>query len=103
MENPFEIIIEKLNSIEKAIGKLSITTKSEEDFMNIDQVSGFIGLAKPTVYGLIHKKKIPYFKASSRLYFKKSEIVNWITSSRVKTTQELNQMADEYIHKNPLS
>jgi len=82
--------------------KLSIATKSEEDFMNIDQLASFLGLAKPTVYGLIHKQKIPYFKASSRLYFIKSEIVNSITSLRVKTKQELNQMADEYIYKNPL-
>ena len=97
MENPFEIILEKLNSIETAIEKLNTASKSEEDFMNIDQVSSFIGLAKSTVYGLIHKQKIPYFKASKRLYFKKSDIVNWITSSKVKTKQELNQMADEYI------
>jgi predicted DNA-binding transcriptional regulator AlpA len=102
MENPFEIILEKLNSIEKAIEKLKAVSNDEEDFMNIDQVSSFVGLAKPSVYGLVHKQKIPYFKASSRLYFKKSEIVNWITSSRVKTKQELNQMADEYISRNPL-
>lgn len=102
MENPFEIILEKLNSIEKTIEKLNTGPQSNEDFMNIDQVSSFVGLAKPTVEGLIHKQKIPYFKASSRLYFKKSEIVNWITSSRVKTKKELNQMADEYIHKKPL-
>ena len=47
MENPFEIILEKLNSIEKAIEKLNNATKSEGEFMNIDQVSSFIGLAKP--------------------------------------------------------
>ena len=44
--------------------------------MNIDQVSSFIDLSKPTVYGLTHKQKIPYFKASKQQYFKKSDIVN---------------------------
>ena len=102
MENPFEIILEKLNSIEKAIEKLNTLPQSEEDFMNIDQVSSFVGLAKPTVYGLIHKQKIPYFKVGKRLYFKKSDLVNWITSAKVKTKKEINQMADEYIHRNPL-
>lgn len=102
MENPFEIILEKLNNIEKAIEKLNTASKSEEEFMNIEQVASFIGLSKTSVYGLTHKQKIPYFKASKRLYFKKSEIINWITSSEVKSKQELNQMADEYIFKNPL-
>lgn len=103
MEKPFEIILEKLNSIEKALEKLNTTKKEVDDFMNIEQVSSFIGLSKQTIYGLTHKQKIPYFKASKRLYFKKSDIVNWITSSKVKTKQELNQMADEYIFRNPLS
>lgn len=29
--------------------------------------------------------------------FQKSEIVNWIACSRVKTKQEIEQMANEYI------
>jgi excisionase family DNA binding protein len=102
MENPFEIILEKLNNIEKAIEKLNTPSNSDDDFMNIEQVALFIGLAKPTVYGLVHKGKIPHFKASKRLYFKKSDIVKWITSSKVSTKQEIEQMANEYIYKNPL-
>jgi excisionase family DNA binding protein len=104
MENPFEIILEKLNSIEKAIEKLN--TLSNRDnyavFMNIEQVASFVGLSKATIYGLTHERSIPHFKTGKRLYFKKSEIVNWITTSKVNTKQELNQLADEYIFKNPL-
>lgn len=48
------------------------------------------------------KRIIPHFKITKRLFFKKSDIVNWITSSKVKTKQELNQMADEYIFRNHL-
>ena len=102
MENPFEIILEKLNSIEKAIEKLKTTSNDDEDFMTLEQVSLFIGLAKPSVYGLVHKRQIPHFKASKRLYFKKSDVVNWITSGKVNTKQEINRMADEYIYRNPL-
>lgn len=102
MENPFEIILAKLNNIEKAIEKLNATSNEVDDFMNVQQVASFIGLSKPTIYGLTHKRKIPHFKAGKRLYFKKSEIENWITSSKVKTKQEIKQMATEYIYKNPL-
>ncbi len=66
MENPFEIILGKLNSIEKAIEKLKTTSKDDEDFMNIEQVYSFIDLFKPSIYGLIQKRKIPNFKAGRR-------------------------------------
>lgn len=52
MKNPFEIILEKLNNIEKAIEKLNTT--SNNDFMNIEQAASFVGLSKATVYGLTH-------------------------------------------------
>ncbi|SDH32567.1 transcriptional regulator, AlpA family [Flavobacterium omnivorum] len=102
MENLFEIILEKLNNIEKAIEKLNTSSNNDDDFMNIEQVASFVGLSKATVYGLILQRKIPHFKVGKRLYFKKSEIVNWIISSKVKTEQEVNQLADEYIFKTPL-
>jgi hypothetical protein len=62
MENPFEIILDKLNSIEKAIEKLNSTAKEVDDFMNIEQTAGFVGLSKATIYGLTHERKIPHFK-----------------------------------------
>ena len=102
MENPFEIILEKLNSIEKAIEKLKTASNDDEDFMNIDQVSSFIDLAKPSVYGLVNKRKIPHFKSGKRLYFKKSDIVQWITCCFVCSKQEMEDKANEYIYRNPL-
>jgi hypothetical protein len=54
MENPFEIILEKLNSIEKAIEKLNTKSNSDDDFMITEQVASFVGLSIATVYGLTH-------------------------------------------------
>ena len=90
MENPFEIILEKLNSIEKAIEKLNTKSNSDDDFMITEQVASFVGLSIATVYSLTHQHKIPFFQVGKRLYFKKSEIFNWIISSKVITKQEVN-------------
>lgn len=51
----------------------------------------------------MNKRIISNFKITKRLFFKKSDIVKWITSSKVTTKEELNQLADGYIFKNPLS
>lgn len=100
MENPFEIILEKLNNIEKAIEKLNTASNSDDDFMNIEKVASFVDLSKTTIYGLTHQRKIPHFKVGKRLHFKKSDSITWITNTRVSTKQEINQLADEYLFKN---
>ena len=57
--------------------------------LSIDEVSEFIGKSKPTIYGYVSRNEIPHSKSGGRLYFFKSEIIEWIKQSRVKTIQEL--------------
>lgn len=104
MENPFEIILERLDRIERAIEKINSlpNPNNEDELMNIEEVSSFLGLTKPTVYGLTHSRKIPHYKNGRRIQFKKHEIIAWIDSKKVKTREEINQMADEYLSRNPL-
>lgn len=103
MENPFEIILERLDRIEKAIQQINpIPSNEEDELMTIEQLADFINFPKTTIYGFTHGQKIPYYKNGRRLYFKKSEIIAWIDSKRVKTREEINQMADEYLSRNPL-
>lgn len=57
--------------------------------LSIDEVSEFIGKSKPTIYGYVSRNEIPHSKSGGRLYFFKSELIEWIKQSRVKTIQEL--------------
>ena len=101
MENPFEIILEKLEHIQNAISKIEKKSAADEKkFLNLDQVSDFIGLSKSTVYGLTHKRIIPHYKNGKRLYFNKSEIADWIASGKVVTNEEMRMKIDEYLFKN---
>jgi excisionase family DNA binding protein len=103
MENPFEFIIERLDRIEKAIQDFnSINSKVPEDqSMNILEVADYIKVAKTTIYGLTHKNTIPYYKLGKKLFFKKSEIDEWINSKKRKTKNDIEEEANEYIFKNP--
>jgi excisionase family DNA binding protein len=93
MENPFEIILEKLNQIEILISDIrnspailerpSLSTGKQ--MMNVQEVAEYLSLSVPTVYGLVSRMKIPNFKRSKRLYFRKDEIDEWIGKSRRKT------------------
>lgn len=80
----------------------SSATNEEVIFLNIDDAAKMIDLAKPTLYGLVHQNKIPYHKKSKRLYFLKSEILDWIKSGKRITKSEIELKADEYLMKNQL-
>lgn len=107
MENPFEIILQKLDSIEKTIEELkrqqSQNRVEVKDMFSAVEIAEHLQLSVHTIYGLVHKKIIPFYKTGKKLYFKKSEIDNWIKNSRSKTISEIDQAADEYLMKHRLN
>ncbi|MFE3866472.1 helix-turn-helix transcriptional regulator [Flavobacterium sp. LS2P90] len=88
---------------EKILQAINFSKTSDEDaFLNIDEAAKLIDLAKTSVYGLVHKNKIPYHKKSKRLYFLKSEILDWVKSGKQESKSELEIRANEYLSKNRL-
>ncbi len=106
MENPFEIIIEKLNTIEQLLLEMKISQAGADlkvnnnvEFMTIKQIAEYLTLSVATIYSMIHRMEIPNYKKGKRLYFKKSDIDAWITSGRRRTHSEIEQEADNYLVK----
>lgn len=84
-------------------GGIQPSNDTEEDvFLTIEEVALLISLSKYTIYGLVHKNKIPYHKQGKRLYFLKSEILEWIKSGKRQTTSALEAKASEYLLKNKI-
>lgn len=54
--------------------------EANEGFITVDQTADFIKLAKPTIYGLIHRNKIPFHKSGKKVLFKKSELEDWLNN-----------------------
>ena len=103
MENPFELILERLDRIEKAIQNLNHISDIPDvnQIMNISEVAKYIKVAKTSIYGMTHRNTIPHYKNGKKLYFKKSDIDEWIFSKRIKTRNDIQEEAMEYIRKNP--
>ena len=70
------------------------------ELMNVQQVAEYLTLSVQTIYGLVHKMEIPNAKLGKRLYFKKSEIDDWISRSKRKTRVEIEQEASNYFLRN---
>jgi predicted DNA-binding transcriptional regulator AlpA len=86
-----DIIISKLEQI----GKLAlIGAKTVLDF---DEAILFTGLSRGHLYRLTSGRQIPHFKKNRKLYFKKSELEDWMLDCKVSTEDEIQSKASTYI------
>ena len=107
MENPFETIDKRLERIELLLEKL--VTQQNNNYqisnnkpMTAKELGIYLNLSVYTIYGLVHKRSIPFIKKGKRLYFQKMVIDEWLEHSRQLTRKELEEKTDEYLSKNPL-
>ena len=82
-------------------GQSKIETQPEPDNpLNIDEVATLTGYTKPTLYSYCQKNIIPHNKKNGRLFFFRTDIINWIKQGKSKTLIELQADADAYLNKN---
>ncbi|UPS90462.1 helix-turn-helix domain-containing protein [Bizionia sp. M204] len=62
--------------------------------IQVDGVMPITGFSKPTIYGYVQRNEIPYHKKGNRLYFFKSEIIDWIKQGKQKTIKEVETDVD---------
>lgn len=71
----------------------------EDELLGTQEASKLIKLAVPTIYGLVHKNEIPHSKRGKKLYFNKSELLEWINERKHTSKQDLVKKVDEYMFK----
>ncbi|NJN27628.1 MAG: helix-turn-helix domain-containing protein [Cyclobacteriaceae bacterium] len=88
MENPFIDLKDQLNRIEELLIKtLEKPIPNQEDnnaWMNIEEAAEYLQIAKPTLYALTSRREIPIYKKTKRIYFKKSELKEWLEKGKKK-------------------
>jgi excisionase family DNA binding protein len=73
--------------------------QEENTYLNIQQVSELINLAVPTIYGLVHRRRIPFIKRGKKLLFEKKQLTEWLQKARKKTVTDIQKDADDYLSK----
>lgn len=99
MNNPFDLIDARLSNIETLLLDIKHAPKEQanSDLLTITEASELLSLTTPTLYGLVHKNTIPYSKKSKRLYFSKTELLDWIKSGRRKTIAESMENPESHL------
>lgn len=78
------------NAVKEAVQRyMTQPENNHPEFLNIDQVAEIIGRKKSTIYGLVHRRQIPYIKNGKNLLFSYKEIIQWVNSGRQDTMNEI--------------
>jgi excisionase family DNA binding protein len=77
--------------------KSTTQRKDQNDLLNTKEAAKFLNLSVPTLYSKASKKEIPYMKQGKRLYFSKTELVNYIKSGKVLSDREIEEQADNFL------
>ena len=98
--NPFELINERLKSIENSILDLKHQPKESqplEDYqklLTVQETAKFLDLAIATIYTKCSKGELPFMKRSKRLYFSRTELLNYLKEGRRKSKSEIEKEGD---------
>ena len=89
-----------IKDILKLLQELKILTLlGAKQALTMTDAALLTGLSKSHIYKLVCAKKIPYYKSDGGklTYFDKQEIEAWLLLHRVKTTDEIETEAANYI------
>ncbi len=96
------------NLIQSSVRKVLKETTSQtvepnnqtEQLLTIQEAAEFLNLTVPTMYSKVSKREIPCMKRSKRLYFSRTELLNYLKDGRKKSIAEIEQEANAYLSNN---
>lgn len=94
----FPIIAEAIEkSMVRHFQTQPIPQQAVPEILDVNRAAVLLGVSKGWIYKLTHRKKVPYYTTGKRVYFRRQELVEWVTRIRVKPASEIEQEAINYI------
>lgn len=105
----FDLILNAINEIHSEIKEIraELTAKKElesvpeREVFNIKEASNIIGIGTQTLRQLVKKREIPYIqtKDGASIYFKKSDLEQWLIDRTKLTNKQISQKAEELLYR----
>jgi excisionase family DNA binding protein len=73
-------------------------TEQADQLLTIQEAAEFLKLTVPTMYSKVSKGELPVMKRSKRLYFSRTELLDYLKAGRKKTTSEIAAEAEQYVN-----
>jgi excisionase family DNA binding protein len=75
-------------------------TDLPEQLLTIQEAAEFLSLSVPTMYSKVSKGELPVMKRSKRLYFSRTELMEYVKDGRKKSIAEIEAEAEAYLLNN---
>jgi excisionase family DNA binding protein len=86
-------------TLKEILAEDKLTGENQSTLINIQEAAALLNLAVATIYEKTSEKLIPHYKHGKKIMFKKSELLAWVESRRVKTIHEIRKEAADQILK----
>ena len=95
------VIIDCVNScLRNNMQESKAPTNQPEQLLTIQEAAEFLSLTVPTMYSKVSKGELPVMKRSKRLYFSRTELLEYLKAGRKKSNAEIEQEAKAYLLNN---
>ncbi len=100
--NPFDEIQAKLANIENLILGIKrqpqkAETPPPEQLLTVQELAKFLSLSVPTIYSKVSKGELPTMKRGKRLYFSRTELMDYLKAGRKKSNTDIEAEAAKYV------
>jgi excisionase family DNA binding protein len=84
-------------NILKAIRNEQPTAEPPEQLLTVQEAAEFLRLTVPTMYSKVSKGELPVMKRGKRLYFSRTELMEYVKEGRKKSNAEIEAEAKAYL------
>ena len=92
MRNPFEELEVRLSNLEalaiEGLHYLRATAPTLPEVGGIELAQEITRLSKPRLYALVSERGIPHAKRGNKLYFTRSELLDWLNAGKRATKKD---------------
>lgn len=89
------IIMNKLDSITRMLREQNLLKKEVLTFI---EATDYLSVSSSHLYKLTSNNIIPHYKPNKKkIFFKRSELDAWLTSRRIESNSEVEDLADDYL------
>lgn len=90
-----DFIQNELKEIKELLKKQIVQQK---EFLTVLEAADFLGLSKHQIHKITSRKEISFYKPGGKIiYFKKSDLEEWVFKNKVLSNDELEADVEDYL------
>lgn len=90
-------LFKKLLEIEVLLKRQHVLSK---EILTIEEVADYLNLSKSAIYKMTSRKELPFYNpGGKKIYFKRSDIENWVFSNKSSSVDEFENEISSYLSR----